>query len=89
MNDADVLKVLLHDSRKVSSWQGNIKKAQYACGNLIMISLLERVKIAAGREIAQKYYLRPIEDVQSRASARRRPHAAARGVVVEYMDRAC
>ena len=31
------------------------------------------------------YYLRLRKDYQWRASARRRPHAAARGVVVEYM----
>ena len=31
------------------------------------------------------YYLRAVEDVMSRASARSRPHATARGVVVEYM----
>ena len=37
----------------------------------------------------ERYYLRAVEDDQSRASARRRPHAAARGVVVECMDRAC
>ena len=35
-----------------------------------------------------QYYLRSVEVYPSRASARRPPHAAARGVVVEYMDRA-
>ena len=34
------------------------------------------------------YYLRSVKVCEWRASARRRPHAAARGVVVEYMDRA-
>ena len=32
--------------------------------------------------------VRSVKHWQSRASARRQPHAAARGVVVEYMDRA-
>ena len=34
------------------------------------------------------YYLRSVEDCESHAPVRRRPHGARRGVVVEYMDRA-
>ena len=41
----------------------------------------------AGRSV-QLYYLRPLKHCQSRATARVRSHATARGVVVEYMDRA-
>ena len=42
-------------------------------------------RVLPGSGATKNYYLRAVEDVMSRASARSRPHATARGVVVEYM----